>query len=212
MGAPGTDPKEADMQDAENLPEPTIPDAGLPPTAGPAPVLLQLPVDVRSASLVILATLASIFMPRWARGVFIPVLGGLLCSYALSPVVDWLQARGIPRALSAALLILGLLGGLGVSGYSLSDDANRLVGSLPAAAQKLRLSLHAMRGEPDSTLVTVQKAAAQLEQAAEESNRPAAAGQGVQRVMIERPRFDIKAHLWTGGGGLADLLGRLRVV
>jgi len=209
MGAPGTDPKEADMQDAENLPEPTIPDAGLPPTATPAPVLLQLPVDVRSASLVILATIASIFMLRWARDVFIPVLVGLLCSYALSPVVDWLQARGIPRALSAALLILGLLGGLGVSGYSLSDDANRLVGSLPAAAQKLRLSLHAMRGEPDSTLVTVQKAAAQLEQAAEESNRPAAAGQGVQRVMIERPRFDIKAHLWTGGLGLVAMLGQL---
>ena len=97
MGAPGTDPKEADMQDAENLPEPTIPDAGLPPTATPALVLLQLPVDVRSASLVILATIASIFMLRWARDVFIPVLVGLLCSYALSPVVDWLQARGIPR-------------------------------------------------------------------------------------------------------------------
>ena len=99
--------------------------------------MLQLPVDVRSASLVILATVASVFMLRWASVVFIPVLVGLLGSYALSPVVDWLQLRRIPRAVSAALLILGVLAGIGATGYSLSDDASRLVESLPAAAQKL---------------------------------------------------------------------------
>ena len=151
-----------------------------------AHVVLQMPVDVRSISLVVLATIASVFMLRWASAVFIPVMVGLLGSYALSPVVDWLQRRRIPRALSAALLILGALAGIGATGYSLSDDASRLVESLPAAAQKLRGSLRALPGAPDNTLATVQKAAAQLEQAADEANRPAPAGRGVQRVQIEK--------------------------
>ena len=63
---------------------------------------LHMPVDIRSVSLAVLATLGCVFMLRWAGAVFIPVLVGLLFSYALSPLVDWLQLRRIRRALSAA--------------------------------------------------------------------------------------------------------------
>jgi predicted PurR-regulated permease PerM len=34
----------------------------------------------------------------------------------------------------------------------------------------------------------------------------------VQRVAIEKPRFDIRDHLWTGTLGLASLIGQLTVV
>lgn len=181
-------------------------------TAEPTRVLLQMPVDVRSVSLVILATLASVFMLRWASAVFIPVMVGLLFSYALSPMVDWLQLRRIPRALSAALLIVGILSGVGGSAYSLSDDASKLVELLPAAAQKLRDSVRTLPGKPDSTLATVQKAATQIEQAAEESTRAAPPGRGVQRVQIEKPKFDIKDHLWTGTLGLIAMLSQIGIV
>jgi len=75
--------------------------------AEPARVLLHMPVDVRSVSLLVIATLASVFALRWASAVFIPVMVGLLFSYALSPVVDWLQLLRIPRALSAAVIDIG---------------------------------------------------------------------------------------------------------
>ncbi|WP_296447515.1 AI-2E family transporter [Rhodoferax sp. UBA5149] len=188
-----------------------------PGTAAAAPaeqprVLLQMPVDVRSVSLVVLATLASVFMLRWASAVFIPVMVGVLFSYALSPVVDWLQLRRVPRALSAALLILGLLSGMGATVYSLSEDASKLVELLPVAAQKLRASVRASPGKPDNALVTVQKAATQLEQAAEETSRTAPVGGGVQRVQIEKPKFDIKDHLWNGSMGLLGMLGQIGMV
>lgn len=175
-------------------------------------VLLHMPVDVRSLSLVLLATLASVFMLRWASAVFIPVMVGLLCSYALSPVVDWLQLRRIPRALSAALLILGILSGIGSAGYLLSDDASKLVELLPAAAQKLRDAAQPTPGKPTSTLATVQKAALQLEQAAEETSHAAPVGRGVQRVHIEKQKFDIKDHLWSGTLGLLGILGQFGMV
>ena len=72
--------------------------AGAIEPAEPARVLLHMPVDVRSVSLGLLATLASVFVLRWASAVFIPVMVGVLFSYALSPLVDWLQLRRIPRA------------------------------------------------------------------------------------------------------------------
>lgn len=181
------------------------------PPAEQSRVLLHMPVDVRSASLVLLAALACIFMLRWASAVFIPLMVGILFSYGLSPIVDWLALRRIPRALSAALLVIGIVFGVGATVYSLSDDTGKLVESLPVAAQKLRDAVRAQRGKTD-TLATVQKAASQLEQAAEETNRAAPVGRGVQRVQIERPKFDIKDHLWTGTLGLLAMLGQVGTV
>ena len=63
-----------------------------------------------------------------------------------------------------------------------------------------------------SPLGTVQKAAAQLEQAAQEAGAPSPAARGVQRVQIERPRFDIQDHLWDGTLGLASLVGQATIV
>ena len=178
----------------------------------PQPIVLNMPVDVRSVSLAILATLASVFMLRWASAVFIPLMVGILFSYGLSPVVDWLALRRIPRAFSSALLVLGIVFGFGATVYSLSDDAGKLVESLPLAANKLRDTARMHFGQTDNTLATVQKAATQLEQAAEETNRAAPLGRGVQRVQIEKAKFDIKDHLWSGTLGLLAMLGQIGMV
>lgn len=177
-----------------------------------APVQLHLPVDVRSLSLVVLATLACVFMLKWASAVFIPLVVGLLFSYGLSPVVDWLQRRRIPRALSAAVLVLSIVSGVGATAYSLSDDASELVASLPLAAEKLRNTLRTQQGKSESPLETVQKAAAQLEKAAEESTLSSPLARNVQRVQIEKPKFDIKDHLWSGTMGLLAMLGQIGMV
>lgn len=187
------------------------PDAntGQPDQSDESRVQVHLPADARSVSLVVLATIASLFMLHWASAVFIPVLVGLLFSYALSPIVNWLQLRRIPRVLSAAALILLILSGIGVAGYSLSDDASKLVESLPLAVQKLRDSIRAQPGQGDNALTTVQRAATQLEQAAEETTRGASVSRGVQRVSIEKPKFQINDYLWNGTLGLLGMLGHI---
>ena len=177
----------------------------------PSHVLLRTPLHVRSVTLVALTVLAILVMLKWASAFFIPMMLGLMFSYALSPIVNALERWRVPRAISAAVLIIGIVAGTGASIYSFSDDANQLLETLPAATKKLRDSMRERSGKQDSALGTVQKAAAQLEQAAAEAN-PVPATRGVQRVTIEKPRFDIRDHLWSGTLGLASLIGQVTVV
>jgi predicted PurR-regulated permease PerM len=198
----GVEPERADAE--------SLDDAGMPePTAAQT---LRAPVDVRSVSLAVLAVCATVLMLDWAAAVFIPVLLGLMFSYALSPIVDLLSLRHVPRPLAAALLLAGLIVGIGATAYSLEDDANALIESLPDAAQHLRQAIRLKRGQPDGAIEKVQQAATQLEQAATESRSIGASAPGVTRVQVEPPRFNIKEHLWTGTLGLAALLGQATMV
>jgi predicted PurR-regulated permease PerM len=178
----------------------------------PERVLLHMPVDIRSMSLVVLAGLASLFVLHWAKAVFIPVMLSVLFSYAFSPVVNWMEIKRVPRWLGAALLLLAILGVIGSTAYSLRDEAAQLLESLPAAAQKFRQAVKTRGGRSDSTLETVQKAASQIEQAAQESGAVSGATRGAVRVVVERPRFDVKDYLWTGSIGLIALIGQTTAV
>lgn len=177
------------------------------------PQRLHMPVHVRSFSLAVLALVAVVFTLRWASAVFVPVLLGLILSHALSPLVDRLERLRLPRAASAALLLVGLIGGLGGTAYALADDASALLESLPAATAKVRAAVAVRRPGASSAIEQMQKAATQLEQAAQAGGpAPAASPRGVTRVSIERPHFDLKDYLWSGTLGVLAALGQLVVV
>ena len=172
---------------------------------------LHMPVSIRSLSLAVVAVFAGLFVLHWAKAVFIPFMLGLVFSYALSPIVNWMEAKRIPRALGAGILMLSLLAALGTTTYALSDEAVQLVESLPAAAQKFRQTIKKRQGSSSSALDTVQKAATQIEQVAQESSGPTT-NRGAMRVIVEPARFNIKDYLWTGTIGLATLTGQFTVV
>jgi predicted PurR-regulated permease PerM len=200
------------MDEQANQDQPVEPSLAADPE-DPTHVLLRVPVKLRSMALVVLTTLALLATLRWASAFFIPLMLGYMFSYALTPLVDALQRLHVPRWVSAGVLILGIIGGIGLTAYSFSDDANQLIESLPEAAKKLRDSIHDSKGRPEKNpLGTVQKAAAQLEQAAQEAGTPSPTARGVQRVQIEKPRFDIQDHLWNSTLGLASLIGQATIV
>lgn len=189
------------------------PRAAKPATPEAASTALYTPINVRSFSLVMLTVLAVIFTLHWAKTVFIPLMLGVMISYALSPPVNLLKKWRIPRAIGAAVLLLGIVGGSGYLVYSLSDDAAELIETLPAAAQKLRLTLRAERGTSEGKIEKVQKAATQLERAASETGAPApAAPEGVTRVQIEKPKLNVKEYLWMGTLGAATAVGEAGIV
>src|SRR6187397_1421800 len=59
----------------------------------------------------ILAVIALVAALYLARAFFVPLLIGILASYALSPLVAWLEGLRIPRSVAAALVLAVLAGG-----------------------------------------------------------------------------------------------------
>ncbi|MDP1707887.1 MAG: AI-2E family transporter [Gammaproteobacteria bacterium] len=167
------------------------------PGTAEQPTTVSIPVDVRSLSLVLLTVLAIIFTLHWASAVFIPLMFGVMISYALSPLVDLMQKRRIPRAIGAAVLLMGIVGGISSLAYSLKNEAAEMIASLPEAAQKFRKTLRINRGTSESAIEKVQKATTELQQAASDTPTPLpVAPRGVARVQIEKPKFNIQDYLW----------------
>ncbi len=180
--------------------------------AQPPVTLLGAPLHLgsRNLSLALLATFSTVLMLHWASAVFVPLMLGVISSYALGPAVTWLQRLRLPRAAAAALVLATLLTGAGWITWSLSDDATRFVESLPEAAQKIR---QAARAQRSGALDKVQQAATRLEQAAQEGGSgPPAAAQGVTRVQIERSQFNLKDYVLTSMPGMAAAVGQATVV
>ncbi len=172
-------------------------------------LLLRTPIDVRNVSMIVIASLLGLYALRWAAEIVIPVLMGLLFSYALTPLVDRLVRAGLPRALGAGMVMIALVGGLAWGTWSLSDQANNLIESLPDAAQKLRDTLHPRQRDPNpSTIDQVQKAAATLVQATD-SNKPLA---GVAKVQIVKPTFNVQDYLFAGTMRAAQAAAQALVV
>ena len=179
---------------------------------------------IHSVSLIVLAVFATLFVLQWAKVVLIPVMLGVLASYALSPMVNWMEQKRVPRWLGSAVLLLALVGAAGSVAYLLGDQATKLMESLPKAAQKFRQTINTRDGGSANALETVQKAAAQIEQAAHDSaaasgaasasaGGPATgANRGALRVVVEPSRFNIRDYLWTGTVGLVAFLGQATVV
>jgi predicted PurR-regulated permease PerM len=160
----------------------------------------RLDVSLRNAALAVMATAALMAVLHWAQAVFIPVVLSLLISYALGPVVRWLERIHIPRLAGSALVIAALVGSIGYAGYALSDDAAQIVAGLPDAAAKLRQAVRRGDGE-QSTIDHVERAAQELQRTADEATARNPASRGVQRVQIEEPAINIRQYLSWGSVG-----------
>ncbi len=126
---------------------------------------------VAAALLALLALVAALYL---ARAFIIPLLIGILASYALRPAVDWLGKCRVPRAVAAALVLAAVVGGFSWIGFWLSDDAAAMVEKLPEAARKLRQGLSDARAVGPTTLQSVQEAAKELQGAASDAAGAAA--------------------------------------
>jgi predicted PurR-regulated permease PerM len=144
-----------------------------PDTAVPAAEAVALGDRRRNTSmslaLAVLAAIALVAALYLARAFFVPLLIGILGSYALRPVVDWLEAHYLPRPAGAALVLIALVGGLSWVGYSLRDDAAAMIEKLPEAARQLRQTMTDARAGGKTPLQNIQEAANEIQGATAEA-------------------------------------------
>ena len=140
-------------------------------------------------SLGIVAVIAFVAALYLARAFFVPLLIGILVSYTLSPVVEWLKTCYVPRPVGAALLLAVLVGSLSWIAFSVSNDTALMIEKLPEAARKLRQNLSDGLSNGPTALRNMQEAAKELQGAANElqGGDTGSKKQGVSRVVVVRP-------------------------
>jgi predicted PurR-regulated permease PerM len=131
-------------------------------------------INLATGGLALLALTAALY---FARGFVVPLLLGILGSYALHPLVDKLQSWRVPRGIGAALVLALVVASFSWIGVHMSGDAEALIEKLPEAARKLRHDLSSARAGAPSALQNMSEAAQQLQGAATDagSSTPAAA-------------------------------------
>lgn len=170
-------------------------------------------VKVRSVSLLVIAVLISLATLRLASDIFVPLALGLMFSYALTPLVNRMVRLHIPRTLAAAIVVLGITGGIGTLAYTQSDDAVALIDGVPEIAQKVSRAIYekGVQGQP-GTMEKVQKAASELERTSDEGNPAPEPGSDVTKVQIEKPKVNVKDYLLPGTLGLVTAAAKIAVV
>ena len=124
-------------------------------TAGTDPVSVAAHagrISHTSAAVIVLAVIALVAALYLARAFFVPLLIGILASYMLRPVVDWLKACHVPRPAGAALVLAMVVGSFSWIGFSMSGDATAVIEKLPEAARKLRKDLSTARSGAPTAL------------------------------------------------------------
>jgi predicted PurR-regulated permease PerM len=200
---PESDQKDIDARAAN---QPDIVNAAVPEEAA-----IRMPVDIRSAALTVLAVLAIILVLQYAQAMIIPIVLAVLISYALEPIIAWLERRHVPRPLGAAVVLLSLVGGGGWMIYGLRSQATAIVEQLPQAARRLRLSVENDRPTAASAIQQVQKAATELERAANAASPPPPPT-GIQRVQVETPPINISDYVMWGSLGVVAAAGQLVLI
>jgi predicted PurR-regulated permease PerM len=197
----------------------------VPPQENAAAVsTVDLPADTNTLALTTLVVLAVVLILQYAQSVFVPIVLGILISYALAPLVGGLQRVRVPRAIGAAVAVTILMGAMGLGVYTLSDEAMSIVSNVPEAAKRVRERVRAHRASRGGggALQKVQDAASEIDRAAQEASRPSQAEQtraaevkmqtGVQKVEIVQPPFRATEYLWSGGVGLVGFAGQFLLV
>ncbi len=160
-------------------------ETAMPPLVEKIMPLDTVPRQRSETALWILAFIAIIAALYLARAFIVPLLFGILVSYTLRPVVDWLERYRIPRALAAAVVLGTLIGGVSWITFSLSADAATIADQLPETARKLRQNLSNLGGGNWTTLRNVRQAADELRQAVADTDMasataPASTAPGVE--------------------------------
>jgi predicted PurR-regulated permease PerM len=159
----------------------------------------------------ILTAIALVAALYLARAFFVPLLIGILASYALSPLVDWLAAYRVPRLVAAALVLATLIGGLSWVAVALRYEAGAMIEKLPEAARKLRQNLVVARESSGPTaLQNMQEAANEIQGAAADAG--AKAGSRVIATKASEPSAWLRDYLFAQSALVITVIAQAPIV
>lgn len=93
----------------------------------------------------LLCFLAITVILYFGRDILIPIALAILLSFLLSPLVLWLERRGIKRVFAVVFLVMLLMGFVGGLGYMLAGQFVEFVDNLPKYRKNIVTKVHAIK-------------------------------------------------------------------
>jgi predicted PurR-regulated permease PerM len=137
------------------------------PTDVPTPTVSHRSIKVRGNAIVVLALIAVVIFLHWAQAVLIPITFSVFLSYALKPIVNWLQRKAkLPKAVGAAATLAVILGAVGWGLNSLQPEALDVLDIVPRATEKFTIAIRGNPRAPAGAVEKMKKAATEIEKVA----------------------------------------------
>jgi len=154
-----------------------------------------------------------VFALSWAQTFVVPLLVSIVVSYTLNPLVTWLEAIKIPRALGAVIVMAGVIGALVFGTYSLRGQMQTILEQLPEAATNLSTGLARMRISQIVTMQNIQNAATAMERATTQvASGSVDSRQRATHVIVDQPTFKLGGFLLANSMGALGALGGAAMV
>ncbi|MCA0912455.1 AI-2E family transporter [Marinobacter nauticus] len=152
-------------------------------------------INIRSMSLIVLTSIASLYFIEWAQPVLLPLVVAVLISYALDPLVSTLDRIHIPRPLGAALVLCALIGILAAASVPLKQEAMAMLDKIPQAIKELQREDAYSSEDEESIMEKAQIAAKQIEETTENSQEEPAVQAGVTPVRVVDKPMDVRDYV-----------------
>jgi predicted PurR-regulated permease PerM len=136
----------------------------------PKPALLEA-INIRSMALVTLTSIATLFFIDWAQAVLLPLVVAVMISYALDPLVSTLDRLRIPRPLSAAIVMILILGAIAAASIPLQREAMAMLDKVPLAISEFQRKEARSPAKEDGLMEKAQAAAKKIEESAAKDQR-----------------------------------------
>lgn len=156
------------------------------------------PRPARDSAIRGLFILAIIWAIDLAQDILLPLTIAMLLTFLLRPLARSLARLGVPKALAAALLLLGLIGVVGQVSYVLIGPTSEWIGEFPSKIRTVERRFRELRKPVEK----VTEAAARVEALA-----GVPSGQANQKVEVVNKQAGLASMLVSGTGTvLASLL------
>lgn len=170
------------------------------------------PLDVRSASLAILAALACILALSLAQAFVVPLLLGIVIAYTLNPLVAGLEFIRIPRAIGTVTVMASVIGVAGLASYALQGQVQAIIEQLPEAATKFSSAMDRMQVGPDGNLQKIQHAATAVQEATTQATGPVTRRHSATHVIVDQPQFRVGDFLWKSSMGALGAISQVAMI
>lgn len=166
-------------------------------------------VNIRSMALVTLTSIATLFFIDWAQAVLLPLVVAVMISYALDPLVSTFDRIRIPRPLSAAIVLILILGAIAAASIPLQREAMAMLDKVPLAISEFQRKEARSPDKEEGLMEKAQAAAKKIEEsAAQDQNDRNPTHDGVTPVrVVERP-MDVQEYVLKSSPGAIVLVSQ----